>query len=60
MPFYILTSNLQIIRGTLENWKITRFGHANNGRNDSKINNGIRSSLSRKRINVSFQYVPTN
>jgi GNAT superfamily N-acetyltransferase len=28
MPFYILTSNPQIIRGGMVNWKITRFGHA--------------------------------
>jgi GNAT superfamily N-acetyltransferase len=55
-PFYILTSNPQIIRGTLGNWKITRFGHASKGRNDSRINNGLRSSLSRNRITVSMQY----
>jgi site-specific recombinase XerD len=30
MPFYILTSNPQIIRGNLGNWRITRFGHAIN------------------------------
>jgi GNAT superfamily N-acetyltransferase len=26
VPFYILTSNPQIIRGNMENWKIRRFG----------------------------------
>jgi len=57
MPFYILTSNPQIIRGNMKNWQITRFGHASKGRNDSRINNEIRSSLSRKRITVSLQYV---
>jgi GNAT superfamily N-acetyltransferase len=56
MPFYILTSNPQIIRGNLENWKVTRFGHASKGRNDSRINAEIRSSLSRNRITVSLQY----
>jgi GNAT superfamily N-acetyltransferase len=59
IPFYILTSNPQIIRGNVENWKITRFGHASKGRGNTRINNEIRSSLSRKRITVSLQYVPT-
>jgi GNAT superfamily N-acetyltransferase len=27
MPFYILTSNPQITRGNIANWKITLFGH---------------------------------
>jgi GNAT superfamily N-acetyltransferase len=27
IQFYILTSNPQIIRGNMENWKKTRFGH---------------------------------
>jgi hypothetical protein len=57
-PFYILTSNPQIIRGGMKNWKITRFGHASKGRNDSRINDGLRSSLSRKRITVSLHYLP--
>ena len=58
MPFYILTSNPQIIRGDMKNWKISRFGHASKGRNNSRINSEIRSGLSRKRITVSMQYVP--
>ncbi len=56
MPFYILTSNPQIIRGAMKNWKVARFGHASKGRNDSRINSEIRDSLSRKRITVSLQY----
>jgi GNAT superfamily N-acetyltransferase len=56
MPFYILTSNAQIIRGDLKNWKVARFGHASRGKNDSRINSEIRNSLSRKRITVSLQY----
>jgi GNAT superfamily N-acetyltransferase len=55
--FYILTSNPQIIRGNLENWKISRFGHASKGKNNSDINNGIKNALSRKRITVSLQYI---
>ena len=58
IPFYILTSNPQIIRGNMDNWKITRFGHASKGRGNTRINTEIRSSLSRKRIIVSMQYVP--
>jgi GNAT superfamily N-acetyltransferase len=59
MPFYILTSNPQIIRGNMKRWKITRFGHASRGKGDTKINNGMRDSLSRKRLSVSLQYVPS-
>ena len=56
LPFRILTSNPQIIHGNLSSWKIERFGHASMGRGDTRINNEIRSSLSRKRITVSMQY----
>jgi GNAT superfamily N-acetyltransferase len=56
MPFYILTSNPQIIRGNLGNWKITRFGHASKGKGDTRINNELQSSISRRRISVSLQY----
>jgi GNAT superfamily N-acetyltransferase len=55
-PFYILTSNPQIIRGNMTNWKITMYGHSSKGRGNTRINNEIRSSLSRKRITVSLQY----
>ena len=58
LPFYILTSNPQIIRGNMKNWKITRFGHASRGRGNTRINNEIRSSLSRNRLTVSMQYFP--
>jgi hypothetical protein len=59
MPFYILTSNPQLIRGNLYDWKIARFGHASKGSGNTKINNEIRGSLSRKRITVSMEYIPT-
>ena len=58
IPFYILTSNPQMIRGNMKNWRVARFGHASKGRGSSKINDEIRSSLSRKRISVSLQYSP--
>ncbi|MGA3110640.1 MAG: GNAT family N-acetyltransferase [Candidatus Bathyarchaeia archaeon] len=57
MPFYILTSNPQIVHGSMNNWKVTRFGHASKGKGNSRINNEIRSSLSRNRITVSLQYI---
>jgi GNAT superfamily N-acetyltransferase len=57
VPFYILTSNPQIIRGNMENWKITRFGHASKGRSSTRMNDELRSSLSRNRITVSLQYI---
>ena len=57
-PFYILTNNPQIIRGNLSNWKVTRFGHASKGRENTRLNSEIRGSLSRKRITVSIQYRP--
>jgi GNAT superfamily N-acetyltransferase len=61
MPFYILTSNPQIIHGNLSNWKVTRLGHASRGAGDTRINNELKGSLSRKRITVSLQFVkPTS
>jgi GNAT superfamily N-acetyltransferase len=57
MPFYILTSNPQIIRGGMKGWKVVRFGHASRGRGNTKINNELRRSLSRNRITVSLKYV---
>ena len=59
MPFYILTSNPQITRGSMETWRITRFGHASKGKENTRMNNEIRGSLSRKRITVSMQYIPS-
>ena len=59
LPFYILTSNPQIIRGKMENWKMMRYGHASTGtRGDTKMNSEIMNSLSRRRITVSLRYSP--
>jgi GNAT superfamily N-acetyltransferase len=60
MPFYIVTSNPQLIRGNLSSWKITRYWHASKGRENTRINNEIRSSLSRERITVSINYISSN
>jgi len=42
----------------MDNWRITRFGHACKGKENTKINDDIRDSLSRKRITVTMRYVP--
>jgi hypothetical protein len=44
MPFYILTSNPQIIHRNMNNWKITRFGHASKGKDNTRINNELRGN----------------
>ncbi len=54
LPFLIVTSNPQIIRGNLKGWKITRFGHASRGRENTRINNELRKSLSRNRITATL------
>ena len=59
IPFFILTSNPQIIRGNMKNWRLTRFEHACKGKENTKMNNEIRDSLSRKRITISMQYIPS-
>jgi GNAT superfamily N-acetyltransferase len=59
ISFYILTSNPQLVRGN-NCWKITRFGHASQGRGDTRINSEIHSSLSRNRITVSMMYIPND
>lgn len=57
MSFYILTSNPQLIRGNLINWKVARFGHASKGGGNTRLNSELHSSLSRKRITVSLKYL---
>ena len=31
LPFYILTTNPQLVHGHLEDWKVVRFGHISGG-----------------------------
>jgi GNAT superfamily N-acetyltransferase len=57
LPFLIVTSNPQLIRGNVEGWKVSRFGHASRGREDTRINNELHRSLSRNRLTVSMQYI---
>jgi len=45
MPFYIMTSNPQIIKGNIKGWIIARYGHASQGRSNTQINSELRNSL---------------
>ena len=58
LPFYLLTTNPQLVHGNLSNWKIKRVGHISGGRTDSRINQEIRSSNSKNRLTVTLQYKP--
>jgi GNAT superfamily N-acetyltransferase len=58
LPFYILTTNPQLVHGDLSDWKVKRIGHVSGGRNDSRINREIRSSISKNRLTVTLQYIP--
>ncbi len=57
LPFLIVTSNPQIIRGNLKGWKISRYGHASRRREDTRIDNELRNSLSRNRITATLYRV---
>ena len=54
LPFLIVTSNPQIIRGNLKGWKISRLGHTSRGRKNTRINNELHKSLSRNRITATL------
>jgi GNAT superfamily N-acetyltransferase len=58
MTFYLLPINPQLIRGNIANWRITQFGNASKGKDNTRINNDIRTNLSRKSITVSLKYTP--
>ncbi len=57
LPFYIVTSNPQLVRGSLDNWKVKRIGHGSHGRSDTRINNELADSNSRRRLSVSLEYI---
>jgi GNAT superfamily N-acetyltransferase len=59
IPFYLVTSNPQLVRGNLDHWRVKRVGHGSAGRNDSRINREIRNSNSKRRLSVSLEYVPS-
>jgi hypothetical protein len=51
MPFYILTSNPQIIKGIMKGWKVARFGHASRGRGNTRINQELVKSKQQRTLN---------
>jgi GNAT superfamily N-acetyltransferase len=58
LPFYLVTSNPQLVRGNLDGWIVKRVGHGRHGRTDSKINRGLIKSASKGRLTVSLEYAP--
>ena len=58
LPFYLVTSNPQLVRGNLENWSVKRVGHSSHGRGNTRINLELAKSISRRRLTVSLEYVP--
>jgi len=58
LPFYLVTSNPQLVRGSLDRWIVKRVGHGNHGTTDSRINRGIVKATSRGRLTVTLQYIP--
>jgi GNAT superfamily N-acetyltransferase len=59
LPFYLLTSNPQLVRGNLDKLKVKRIGHGSSGRRDTKINQELANSNSRRRLSVSIIYCPS-
>ena len=57
LPFYLVTSNPQLVRGNLGNWIVKRAGHATCGGEDSRINRELTKSNSKRRLSVSLQYI---
>jgi GNAT superfamily N-acetyltransferase len=58
LPFYLVTSNPQLIRGKLDCWKIKRVGHGSHGRDDTRINRELSETNCRQRLSVSLEYKP--
>ena len=56
LPFYLVTSNPQLVRGNLDNWKVKRIGHGSHGRNNTRINRELMNSNSRRRLSVSLEF----
>jgi GNAT superfamily N-acetyltransferase len=57
-PFYIVTSNPQIVRGNMESWRVRRIGHVKRSQENTRINSEIKLSVSAKRISITLEYKP--
>jgi GNAT superfamily N-acetyltransferase len=60
VPFYIVTSNPQIVRGNMDHWRVKRVGHVKHSREDTRINSEIKVSASDKRISITLEYKGQN
>jgi GNAT superfamily N-acetyltransferase len=58
LPFYLVTSNPQLVRGNLGNWHVKRVGHGTAGSEDTRINSELTKSNSKRRLSVTLQYMP--
>lgn len=56
LPFYLVTSNPQLVRGNLGNWRVKRVGHGTAGHEDTRINSELTKSNSKRRLSVTLQY----
>jgi len=57
LPFFIVTSNPQLIRAEMANWKLRRIGHLTKDRNHS-FNLQHYNALSGHRLTATLQYCP--
>jgi len=58
LPFYLVTSIPQLVRSSLDRWRVKRIGHGSAGHNESRINRELLISNSKRRLSVSLEYVP--
>jgi GNAT superfamily N-acetyltransferase len=58
LPFNLVTSNPQLVRGNLGNWRVKRVGHGTSGSEDTRINSELTKSNSKRRLSVTLQYIP--
>lgn len=59
LPFYLVTSNPQLIHGNIDNWKVKRVGHSNpRKRANTRIDQGLSKSASGQRLTCSLEYIP--
>ena len=56
LPFYLVTSNPQLVRGNMNQWLVKRIGHGSHGRSDSRINRELANSNSRRRLSISLSF----
>jgi GNAT superfamily N-acetyltransferase len=58
LAFEIVTSNPQLVRGNLGNWRVKRVGHGTAGSEDTRINSELTKSNSKRRLSVTLRYIP--